>query len=90
MTILEPMADGGVKVESADRGIGSGRPELRRIFQRFYRASWDVRRHVSGLGLGLFVVRNLVRRQGGRVVALSEGAGRGSRFVVTLRVAPPV
>ena len=39
----------------------------------------------AGLGLGLFIVRNLVRRQGGRVVARSEGAGEGSRFVVTLR-----
>jgi signal transduction histidine kinase len=37
------------------------------------------------LGLGLFIVRGLLRRHGGRVVALSEGAGRGSRFVVTLR-----
>ena len=86
----QPIAEGRVSVEIADRGIGIPRPELRRIFQRFYRASWDVRRHVSGLGLGLFVVRSLVRRQGGRVVALSEGAGRGSRFVVTLRMAPPV
>ena len=85
-----PIADDRVKVEIADRGIGIPRPELRRIFQRFYRASWDVRRHVSGLGLGLFVVRSLVRRQGGKVVALSEGAGQGSRFVVTLRTAPPV
>jgi signal transduction histidine kinase len=86
----QSIPDGRVKVEIADRGIGIPRPELRRIFQRFYRASWDVRRHVSGLGLGLFVVRSLVRRQGGRVVALSEGAGRGSRFVVTLRTAPRV
>lgn len=88
--VTESTADGRVNVEIVDRGIGIPRPELRRIFQRFYRASWDVRRHVSGLGLGLFVVRSLVRRQGGRVVALSEGAGRGSRFVVTLRLAPPV
>lgn len=87
--VTQPIPDGRVNVEIADRGIGIPRPELRRIFQRFYRASWDVRRHVSGLGLGLFVVRSLVRRQGGRVVALSEGAGRGSRFVVTLRTAPP-
>jgi signal transduction histidine kinase len=40
---------------------------------------------VAGLGLGLFVVRSMVKRQGGKVVAKSEGAGRGSRFVVTLR-----
>ena len=83
-------ADGRVRVEIADRGIGIAPRELRKIFQRFYRAGRDVQRKAVGLGLGLFIVRNLVRRHGGRVVALSEGAGRGSRFLVTLRMAPPV
>ena len=77
--------DERVKVEIADRGIGIERRELRKIFQRFYRVGRDVQRHAAGLGLGLFIVGNLVRRQGGRVVARSEGSGRGSRFVVTLR-----
>jgi signal transduction histidine kinase len=77
--------DERVEVEIADRGIGIERRELRKIFQRFYRVGRDVQRHAAGLGLGLFIVGNLVRRQGGRVVARSEGSGRGSRFVVTLR-----
>jgi signal transduction histidine kinase len=79
--------DGRVQVEIADRGIGIPRAELRKIFERFYRAGRDVQRQAAGLGLGLFIVRSLVRRQGGRVVARSEGSGRGSRFVVTLRAA---
>ena len=82
-------ADRRVRVEIADRGIGIAPRELRKIFQRFYRAGRDVQRKAVGLGLGLFIVRNLVRRHGGRVVALSEGSGRGSRFLVTLRLAPP-
>jgi len=80
--------EGRVRVEIADRGIGIPPGELRKIFGRFYRAGRDVQRQAAGLGLGLFVVRNLVRRHGGRVVARSAGAGRGSRFVVTLRAAP--
>lgn len=84
---VRPGQDGKVRIEITDRGIGIPRRELRKIFRRFYRAGRDVQRRVSGLGLGLFVVRSLVRRQGGQVVALSEGAGRGSRFVVTLRSA---
>ncbi len=84
---VESVRDNRVRVEIADSGIGIPPRELRRIFKRFYRAGRDVQRTVAGLGLGLFVVRSLVRRQGGRVVALSEGAGRGSRFVVTLRTA---
>jgi len=78
-------SEGRVAVEIADRGIGIPSRELRRIFQRFYRTGRDVQRQVAGLGLGRFVVRSMVKRQGGRVVAKSEGAGRGSRFVVTLR-----
>lgn len=79
--------NGRVSVEIADSGIGIPSSELGKIFQRFYRAGRDVQRTAAGLGLGLFIVRNLVRRQGGRVVARSEGGGQGSRFVVTLRVA---
>jgi signal transduction histidine kinase len=82
---LEEVSDGRVRVEISDQGIGIPKHELHRIFQRFYRAGRDVQRQVSGLGLGLFVVRTLLRKHGGRIVALSEGAGRGSRFVVTLR-----
>ena len=84
---IEESSDGRVRVEISDQGIGIPKQELRRIFRRFYRASRDVQRQVSGLGLGLFVVRTLLRKHGGRIVALSEGAGRGSRFVVTLRPA---
>jgi signal transduction histidine kinase len=84
---IEQVGDGRVRIEISDQGIGIPKQELGRIFNRFYRASRDVQRQVSGLGLGLFVVRALLRKHGGRIVALSEGAGRGSRFVVTLRPA---
>ena len=72
-----------IAVAISDRGIGIPPRELRKIFQRFYR----VGRAASGLGLGLFIARNLVRRQGGSIVARSEGSGSGSRFVVRLRAA---
>jgi two-component system sensor histidine kinase SenX3 len=84
---IEETAEGRVKVEISDQGIGIPKQELRRIFQRFYRAGRGVQRQAAGLGLGLFVVRTLLRKHGGRIVALSEGSGRGSRFVVTLRPA---
>ena len=77
--------DARVRIEISDEGIGIQKQELGRIFDRFYRAGWAVQRQVSGMGLGLFVARTLLRKHGGRIVAFSEGAGRGSRFVVTLR-----
>jgi len=89
VTVSDPR-EGRVRVEISDRGIGIPAGELRKIFQRFYRAGRDVQRAAAGLGLGLFIVRNLVRRQGGRVEARSEGSGAGSRFVVTLRAARAV
>jgi signal transduction histidine kinase len=82
---VEVSGDGRVRIDIADSGIGIPPGELRKIFRRFYRVGREVQRQVAGLGLGLFVVRNMVRRQGGRIRAKSEGAGRGSRFVVTLR-----
>lgn len=84
---IAEVSDGRVRVEISDDGIGIPKQELGRIFNRFYRTGRDVQRQVAGLGLGLFVVRALLRKHGGRIVALSEGAGRGSRFVVTLRPA---
>jgi signal transduction histidine kinase len=80
---LEEAADGRVRAEIADRGIGIEPNELRKIFRRFYRVGRDA----AGLGLGLFIVHSLVRRNGGRVEARSEGRGRGSRFTVSLRAA---
>jgi len=77
--------DGGVRVAIEDRGAGIPRDELRRIFQPFYRAGAEAQRRVKGLGLGLFIVRFLVRRQGGSVEAQSDGPGLGSRFIVRLR-----
>jgi len=86
---MRETGDGRVRVEIEDKGIGIPSSELRKIFQRFYRAGRDVQRRAAGLGLGLFIVRGLLMRQGGRIVAQSAGAGQGSRFVVTLRSAPP-
>jgi signal transduction histidine kinase len=80
-------SEGGVRVVIEDHGVGIPREELRRIFQPFYRAGENAQRRVKGLGLGLFIVRFLVRRQGGSVEAQSAGPGLGSRFIVRLRAA---
>ncbi len=82
---LERVGD-RVELVIADRGIGIAAADLGRIFDRFSRVGRDVQRQ-AGLGLGLFIVWNLVRRNGGRVVARSEGLGRGSEFRVSLRAA---
>ena len=67
-----------------DQGIGIPHGELKRIFNRFYRATNPAAGQVKGTGLGLFIVRSLARRHGGDVYAESEGQGRGSTFTVRL------
>lgn len=76
-------------IEVEDRGIGIPRAELKRIFQRFYRAPSEVVRKRKGTGLGLFVVSALVRNLGGTVEATSEGPDKGSTFVVRLPLHAP-
>lgn len=72
----------------SDRGPGIPKAELKRIFKRFYRVPGAVASRVKGTGLGLFIVRSVAKRHGGRAWAESEGPGRGSTFVLQLPVAP--
>lgn len=73
-----------VAVSIADRGIGIPRPQLKRIFKRFYRAPGLFMARVKGTGLGLFIVHSIVQRHGGRVFAESPGVGHGSTFTIQL------
>jgi signal transduction histidine kinase len=73
-----------LEVAVADQGLGIPPSALRGVFQRFHRLAHDGARPTRGLGLGLYIVRNVIRAHRGEVHAESEGAGRGSRFVVTL------
>jgi signal transduction histidine kinase len=72
-----------------DRGVGIPANERKRIFKRFYRSPGADAIRVKGAGLGLFIVRSVIKRHGGKVFAESEGAGRGSTFTVQLPVLPP-
>jgi two-component system, OmpR family, sensor histidine kinase SenX3 len=73
-----------VRLRVADRGIGIPQTQLKRIFKRFYRVQGDFMARVKGTGLGLFIVRSVVERHGGRVFAESPGLGRGSTFTIQL------
>jgi two-component system, OmpR family, sensor histidine kinase SenX3 len=72
-----------------DQGVGISAGELKRIFKRFYRIPGAVAVRVKGTGLGLFIVRSVIARHGGKVFAESEGPGRGSTFTVRLPLLPP-
>lgn len=71
-------------VRVTDGGIGIPRSQLKRVFKRFYRIPSRMSSQVKGSGLGLFIVRSVVERHGGRVFAESEGEGMGSTFTIVL------
>jgi two-component system, OmpR family, sensor histidine kinase SenX3 len=76
-----------VAVRVQDHGAGIPKTELKQIFKRFYRVPGPVGKRVPGTGLGLYIVRSVAKRHGGRAWAESEGPGRGSTFVLQLPVA---
>ncbi len=76
-----------VEIVIKDNGLGIPPAELKRIFKRFYRVrDLDVSQ-TPGTGLGLYIVRSIVDRHGGRVSAESRGEGTGSTFLVQLPLA---
>ncbi|HEV8414836.1 MAG TPA: HAMP domain-containing sensor histidine kinase [Bryobacteraceae bacterium] len=76
-----------VSVRVRDQGPGIPQTELKAIFKRFYRARGPAAPRVPGTGLGLYIVRSVAKRHGGRAWAESEGPGRGSTFVLQLPIA---
>jgi signal transduction histidine kinase len=85
--LVETSAVGGdALVRVRDQGAGIERTELRDIFKRFHRAPGATAR-IPGTGLGLFIVRSVAKRHGGKAWAESEGVGHGSTFVLQLPLA---
>jgi PAS domain S-box-containing protein len=76
-------------VEVVDDGVGIAPELLVRIFDMFVQADQGIERPTGGLGIGLSLVQSLVALHGGTVEARSEGAGKGSRFLVRLPLASP-
>lgn len=68
----------------SDQGIGIPRIHLKHVFKRFYRIPRRIHLKVKGSGLGLFIVRSVVKKHGGKVFAESAGEGLGSTFTIQL------
>jgi signal transduction histidine kinase len=73
-------------VTVSDNGIGITASALPQVFNMFVRDAHATAYH-EGLGIGLSVVRDLVKAHEGSVMATSRGANRGSEFTVTLPLA---
>jgi PAS domain S-box-containing protein len=69
-----------------DQGIGIPDTELPNLFSRFYRVQSGITRHISGMGVGLYVVKEIVNLHGG-AITVESNEGEGSTFTVCLPLA---
>ena len=77
-------ASGRLAIQVADTGVGIEPGVLPRIFDAFEQPGRTLREGRGGLGLGLSLSRRLAEHQGGRLVAASEGPGRGATFTLEM------
>lgn len=78
---LEHSDNGSIRLSITDPGIGIPSGQREHIFERFHQAHDE--RHLSGIGLGLFITREIVQLHGG-FIQIEEPEHRGSQFVITL------
>ncbi len=85
---LTARTEGAAAVISVrDTGVGIPAEMLPRVFEMFAQVNRTLHRAQGGLGIGLTLAKNLIQLHGGSIEAHSEGAGRGSEFVVRLPLA---
>ena len=75
---------GATEIEVRDEGRGIESEKLQAIFEPFFQVERSLDRPTYGLGIGLSLVKRLVELHGGTVQVESPGAGRGSRFIISL------
>ncbi|MEG2823031.1 MAG: HAMP domain-containing sensor histidine kinase [Lachnospiraceae bacterium] len=71
-------------VEITDEGIGVAVNEYNKIFQRFYRSHNPVVKETEGSGVGLYLTRMILERQGG-TISVNSISGKGSTFILQFR-----
>jgi signal transduction histidine kinase len=79
-------ANGVLKLEVVDRGIGIARREQSKIFEKFYRTGDPLVHNTKGSGLGLSLVRHITLAHGGDV-EVESAPGKGSKFTLSLPLA---
>jgi two-component system, OmpR family, phosphate regulon sensor histidine kinase PhoR len=84
---VSAIAEGSsVLVSVTDNGPGIAAPEQKRIFDKFYRAQDPLHRTIEGSGLGLAMVKHIVKAHGG-AVGVSSTPGAGATFTIALPAA---
>ncbi|MDP9047119.1 MAG: PAS domain-containing protein [Bacteroidota bacterium] len=85
--LLVEKLDQMAKISVKDFGPGISRDKLKHLFDRYYRATQSD--HISGLGLGLYICSEIVKRHGGQIGVESK-VGKGSTFWFTIPLADAI
>ncbi len=75
-----------VIIEFADKGIGIGQKNLKKIFHKFQRIDNKNIPTVKGTGLGLYWVKEIIKFHGGKISAFSEGINKGTALKIELPI----
>lgn len=75
---------GSCRLDVIDSGNGIRGKDLKNVFKMFWRCSDEHASRVRGTGLGLYIVRNIIRDHHGKIWAASPGIGRGATFSIRL------
>jgi len=81
---LETPDEKRIVLRVRDQGVGIPPDDMKRIFKRFFRVAHRSLAHVKGTGLGLFIVKAIAEKHGGKVFAESEGEGQGTTIIFEL------
>jgi signal transduction histidine kinase len=75
---------GKILISIKDTGVGISKDDIPKLFSKFTRAD-NTNVNINGTGLGLFVAREMLKKQDGRIWVESEGLGKGSLFSIELK-----
>jgi signal transduction histidine kinase len=81
---VETPSENRIVLRVQDQGVGIPPDDVKRVFKRFYRVTQRSLAHVKGTGLGLFIVKAITEKHGGKVFAESAGEGQGTTIVMEL------
>ncbi len=84
ITVSIGASDSRILLSVKDTGMGIAKESAERLFEKFSRGDGAGKVNAGGAGIGLFLAKEIVRAHGGRIWFESEGAGRGTAFLVEI------
>jgi signal transduction histidine kinase len=84
ISITVSKENSSVFIKVKDSGIGIAKDDMSRVFSKFWRSKEAKTTDTEGMGIGLFMAREIIERHDGEIYVQSEGVGKGSTFVIKL------